>query len=112
MAGRMKTFSPEVKQKIEDVLDNLPEKPKAERPVSTKELVAELKTKIRAAQAKGYTLEEIVDMFKKNGAQISLSTVKTALRTPRRPAKTAQAAATEAPKPAQQTGGYPPHNEG
>lgn len=111
MAGRQKTFSPEVKQKIEDVLDNLPEKPKAERPVTTRELVAELKAKIRAAQAKGYTLEEIVEMFKKNGAQISLSTVKTALRTPRRPAKTAQTA-TDAAKPAQQTDGYPPHNEG
>ena len=110
MAGRQKTFSPEVKQNIEDVLDNLPEKPKAERPVTTRELVADLKVKIRAAQAKGYTLEEIVDMFKNNGAQISLSTVKTALRTPQRPAKTAKTA-TDAAKPAQQTGS-PPHNEG
>lgn len=111
MAGRQKTFSPEIKDKIESLLDNLPEKPKSARPVTTKELVTELKTKIRAAQSKGYTLEEIVEMFKKGGAQISMSTVKTALRTPRRASKTATAAG-EAQKPAQQPNGYPPQNEG
>jgi len=109
MAGKQKTFSPEVKQKIENMLDNLPEKPKAERPVTTRELVADLKVKIRAAQAKGYTLEEIVEIFKNNGAQISLSTVKAALRTPRRPTKTVQTATDAAAKPAQQTGDYQPH---
>ena len=80
MAGKQKTFTQDVRQKIEATLDNLPEKPKAERPLTTKELVTELRGKIRAAQAKGYTLEEIVDLFKSDGAQISLSSVKSALK--------------------------------
>ena len=80
MAGKQKTFDQETRQKIEAALDNLPEKPKSERPLSTKELVTELRTKIRAAQAKGYTLEEVVEMFRQAGAQISLSSVKSALK--------------------------------
>ena len=80
MAGKQKTFDQETRQKIEATLDNLPEKPKSERPLTTKELVTELRTKIRAAQAKGYTLEEIVELFKREGAQISLSSVKSALK--------------------------------
>ncbi len=80
MAGKQRTFDKDTRIKIEGVLDNLPEKPKAERALTTKELVGELKAKIKAAQAKGYTLEEIVELFKQNGAQISLSTVKSALK--------------------------------
>lgn len=95
MAGKQKTFDQETRQKIEATLDNLPEKPKSERPLSTKELVTELRTKIRAAQAKGYTpaLEEVVGMFRQAGAQISLSSVKSALKgsSPRRTTKPAQA---------------------
>lgn len=80
MAGRQKLFGQDVRQTLETALDTLPEKPKSERPLTTKQLVAELKTKIRAAQAKGYTLEEITELFSKNGAQLSLSSVKVALR--------------------------------
>lgn len=80
MAGKQRTFDKETRIKIEGILDNLPEKPKAERALTTKELVSELKGKIKAAQAKGYTLEEVVDLFKKNGAQISLSTIKASLK--------------------------------
>jgi len=80
MAGRQKLFGQDVKQTLESVLDTLPEKPKGERPLTTKQLVGELKAKIRAAQAKGYTLEEITELFSKNGAQLSLSSVKVALR--------------------------------
>lgn len=80
MAGKQRTFDKETRIKIEGALDNLPEKPKAERALTTKELVSELKSKIKAAQVKGYTLEEIVELFKQNGAQISLSTVKASLK--------------------------------
>lgn len=80
MAGKQKTFDQQTRQKIEATLDNLPEKPKNERPLTTKELVTELRTKIRAAQCKGYTLEEIVELFKNTGAQVSLSSVKSALK--------------------------------
>ena len=80
MAGTKRTFDKETRIKIEGVLDNLPEKPKAERALTTKELLSELKGKIKAAQSKGYTPQEIVELFKQNGAQISLSTVKDALK--------------------------------
>ena len=103
MAGKQKTFDQETRQKIEATLDNLPEKPKSERPLTTKELVTELRTKIRAAQAKGYTLEEIIELFKREGAQISLSSVKNALKgsSPRsRTTKPAQAAEQTAPQAA------------
>ena len=103
MAGKQKTFDQETRQKIEATLDNLPEKPKSERPLTTKELETERRTKIRAAQAKGYTLEEIVELFKREGAQISLSSVKSALKgsSPRsRTTKPAQAGEQTAPQAA------------
>ena len=103
MAGKQKTFDQETRQKIEATLDNLPEKPKSERPLTTKELVTELRTKIRAAQAKGYTLEEIIELFKREGAQISLSSVKSALKgsSPRsRTTKPTQAGEQTAPQAA------------
>ena len=94
MAGKQKTFDQETRKKIEATLDSLPEKPKAERALTTKELVTELRGKIRAAQAKGYTLDEIVELFKRDGAQISLSSVKSALKgsSPRRTTKPVQPA--------------------
>ena len=106
MAGKQKTFDQETRQKIEVTLDNLPEKPKSERPLSTKELVTELRAKIRAAQAKGYTLEEVVEMFRQAGAQISLSSVKSALKgsSPRRATKPAQSVSS-APADGSQNGG-------
>ena len=112
MAGKQKTFTQEVRQKIEATLDNLPEKPKAERPLTTKELVTELRGKIRAAQAKGYTLEEIVDLFKSDGAQISLSSVKSALKgsSPRsrttKPAQSGEQTAPQAASNAQPDGSH------
>lgn len=87
MAGKQRTFSPEIREKISTALDQLPEKPKEEREQTTTELVAALKLKIKAAQAKGYTLTEIVDLFKQSGAKISLSTVKASLGTSPKRAK-------------------------
>ncbi|EFL5392036.1 hypothetical protein AA919_004269 [Escherichia coli] len=80
MAGRQKLFGQDVRKAVETALDALPQKPPSERPLTTKQLVGELKANIRAAQAKGYTLEEIAELFSKNGAQLSLSSVKVALR--------------------------------
>ena len=112
MAGKQKTFDQETRQKIEATLDSLPEKPKSERPLTTKELVTELRTKIRAAQAKGYTLEEIVELFKREGAQISLSSVKSALKgsSPRsrttKPTQTGEQTAPQAASNAQPDGSH------
>ena len=115
MAGKQKTFDHETRPKIEATLDNLPEKPKSERPLTTKELVTELRTKIRAAQAKGYTLEEIVELFKREGAQISLSSVKSALKgsSPRsRTTKPTQAGEQTAPQAASNAQPDGSHNGG
>ena len=115
MAGKQKTFDQETRQKIEATLDNLPEKPKSERPLTTKELVTELRTKIRAAQAKGYTLEEIVELLKREGAQISLSSVKSALKgsSPRsRTTKPTQAGEQTAPQAASNAQPDGSHNGG
>ena len=115
MAGKQKTLDQETRQKIEATLDNLPEKPKSERPLTTKELVTELRTKIRAAQAKGYTLEEIVELFKREGAQISLSSVKSALKgsSPRsRTTKPTQAGEQTAPQAASNAQPEGSHNGG
>lgn len=87
MAGKQRTFAPEIREKISTALDKLPEKPKEAREQTTTELVNALKVKIKAAQAKGYTLNEIVDLFKESGANISLSTVKASLGTGTRKAK-------------------------
>lgn len=105
MAGKQKTFDQETRKKIEATLDSLPEKPKTERALTTKELVTELRGKIRAAQAKGYTLDEIVELFKRDGAQISLSSVKNALKgsSPRRTTKPVQPAS-NAPADGSQNG--------
>ncbi len=100
MAGKQKTFGQETRKKIEATLDNLPEKPKAERALTTKELVTELRGKIRAAQAKGYTLDEIVELFKRDGAQISLSSVKSALKGSSSRSRTTKPAQTASNAPA------------
>ncbi|MFI8377082.1 hypothetical protein ACIGCH_23750 [Pseudomonas helleri] len=81
MAGKQRTFAPEIREKISTALDQLPEKPKEAREQTTTELVGSLKAKIKAAQVKGYTLTEIVELFKQSGAKVSLSTVKASLVT-------------------------------
>ncbi len=80
MAGKQRTYDKTTRERVEKLLDELPEKPKSERALTTRELVAELKSKIRAAQAKGYTLEEIAQHFQQAGATISVSTIKSALK--------------------------------
>ena len=100
MAGKQKTFNQETRKKIEATLDSLPEKPKVERARTTKELVTELRGKIRAAQAKGYTLDEIVELFKRDGAQISLSSVKSALKGSSSRSRTTKPAQTASNAPA------------
>ena len=80
MAGKQRTYDKATRERVENLLDALPEKPKSERALTTKELVTELKGKIRAAQARGYTLEEIAQHFQQAGATISVSTIKSALK--------------------------------
>lgn len=89
MAGKPKQFTVESRDKVATILTALPEKPKAERGLAAKEVVASLKADIRAAQAKGYTIEEIVKLFKDGGVDIGLTTLKAALKQPKKKTATA-----------------------
>lgn len=84
MAGKSKSFTIESRNNVASILTALPEKPKAERALAAKDIVASLKAEIKAAQAKGYTIEEIVQSFKQGGVDIGLTTLKTALKQPKK----------------------------
>lgn len=88
MVGKSKSFTIESRNNVASILTALPEKPKAERALAAKYIVASLKAEIKAAQAKGYTIEEIVQSFKQGGVDIGLTTLKTALKQPRKKALT------------------------
>ena len=80
MAGKQRKYTAEERNKIADALSALPEKPAAERPQTTTELLQALKPKIKEAQDKGYTLDEVTELLKNNGISISLSTLKAAYK--------------------------------
>lgn len=61
-------------------LDALPDKPDAERTVPVREAMKEIRARVRAAQAKGYTLEQIAEQAKSHGIGITAGTIRYALR--------------------------------
>jgi hypothetical protein len=61
-------------------LDALPEKPATEHSVPVREAMKELKARVRAAQAKGYTLDQIAEQAKSHGIEITAGTIRYALR--------------------------------
>jgi len=61
-------------------LDALPDRPASERGVTVREAMKEVKSHIRAAQTKGYTLGQIAEQAKRAGIDISSGTLKLALR--------------------------------
>lgn len=84
MTGKAKHFTVESRDKIASTLAALPEKPKPEKGLVAKEVVASLKAHIKAARDKGYTIEEIIELFKTGGVDIGLTTLKTALKPPKK----------------------------
>lgn len=85
MAGKARMISEETIDKAKSLLANLPEKPKAKIGRTTSEAVAEIRAAIKAAQAKGYTLEEIVEQLKNEaGFEAGISTIKSALSSGRK----------------------------
>lgn len=83
MAGKQKTYKVELVEKLKSILEAVPEKPKSEKEMSTSAALASLKSQIKSLQAKGYTLEEIVAIFKENGVDAGISTLKNAVKKPR-----------------------------
>lgn len=61
-------------------LDGLPEKPDAERGVTVRDAMKDMRARVRAAQAKGYTLEQIAEQAKPHGIDITAGTIRYALR--------------------------------
>ncbi|CAB3810287.1 hypothetical protein [Paraburkholderia fynbosensis] len=61
-------------------LDVLPEKPEAERGVTVRDAMKDMRAHVRAAQAKGYTLEQIAEQAKPHGIDITAGTIRYALR--------------------------------
>lgn len=80
MAGKQRKYTAEQRDKVASALSALPDKPASERPQTTAELLQSLKPKIKEAQDKGYTLDEVAELLKNNGLSISLSTLKSSFK--------------------------------
>jgi hypothetical protein len=63
-------------------LEALPEKPRNEQRVTVSDAMKEMRAHITATQAKGYTLEEIVQEAGRKGLDVSIGAVKYALYRP------------------------------
>lgn len=83
MAGKGKRFNQDARDSLAASLAVLPEKPKVKE-FTAAELVRSLKSEIKAAQAKGYTLEEIIEHFKSKNVDVGISTLKTETRATKR----------------------------
>ena len=80
MAAR-RTYNVEARRRIANALDQLPEKPKSQRPLSAEELLVDLRPKIQAALTKGYSVEEIASHIDKAGTPVSLYALRRMIRT-------------------------------
>jgi hypothetical protein len=72
-----KIYPKSIADKLGSKLDALAQTPKG---LQVKELVLQLHPKIEAAQASGYTLEDIVKEFESAGVSLTLNTLKQYLR--------------------------------
>ncbi|USX04921.1 hypothetical protein [Paraburkholderia fungorum] len=63
-------------------LEALPEKPRNEQRVTVSDAMKEKRVQIAATQAKGYTLEEIVQEAERKGIDVSIGAIKYALYRP------------------------------
>lgn len=61
-------------------LDALPEKPDTERGVTVRDAMKDMRARVRTAQAKGYTLEQIAEQAQRQGLDLTAGTIRYALR--------------------------------
>ncbi|MBJ9752114.1 hypothetical protein [Burkholderia cepacia] len=61
-------------------LDALPEKPDTERGVTVRDAMKDMRVRVRTAQAKGYTLDQIAEQAQRHGLDITAGTIRYALR--------------------------------
>lgn len=76
MARRNSQHKVALWEKASEVLEQLPEKPKSEISINTKDGLSRIKSSIFKAQKSGYTYEEIVKSLQEVGINISLTTFK------------------------------------
>ena len=72
-----KTYPESVADQLGSKLDHLAQNPKG---LQVRELVSRMKSRIEAAQASGYTLDDIANVFKAEGVDLTLNTLKQYLR--------------------------------
>lgn len=79
--AKRQTFTREKVEEIREYFKGLPEieKPKAAEVIQKTELIAELKTEIKALLSRGYTMEMIVQAFSGKGVGINSVTIKSYL---------------------------------
>lgn len=76
MAKKRETYTQADWENLGKVLQGLPEKPKAAKPINAQSGAQLIKKQIAAARAKGYTLEELVKLAADNGIVVSQSSLK------------------------------------
>ena len=86
-----------------DALEALPEKPRNEQRVTVSDAMKEIRAHITATQAKGYTLEEIVQEAGRKGLDVSIGAVKYALYRPEPSDAASRSANPKAPREADQS---------
>lgn len=84
-------------------LEALPEKPRHEQRVTVSDAMKEIRAHIIATQAKGYTLEEIVQEAGRKGLDVSIGAVKYALYRPEPSDAASRTANPKAPREADQS---------
>lgn len=76
--------------KVEEIAKTLqaaPKLPPGERVLTTREAVAKLTPQIRGMQRRGYTLDQVAEVLKKQGLALKVATLKGYLRPRRRKAR-------------------------
>ena len=106
MARISKTFKKEVMENAIKAISELPEKPKAEPEMTTKEVINGMKSEIKAAMAKGYSTEEILALIKDAGVDIGMTTLRSVMTKPRKAKKNEQK-----PEQKQKSAALPVQNE-
>jgi hypothetical protein len=84
-------------------LEALPEKPRNEQRVTVSDAMKEIRAHITATQAKGYTLDEIVQEAGRRGLDVSIGAVKYALYRPEPSDAASRMANPKAPREADQS---------
>ena len=94
-----KLYDSALGEAIKERLRQLEAKPKPEPKVPARQVIEQFKDAARQAMAKGYTLAEIRQIAQEAGLEVSVSTLKTYLRSRKAKKKVSEGARKVTPKP-------------